>query len=261
MTKRYNFNVRVASPHELLKIPTDHSNRESYIEGMALCRKTIAERTHPEKLDDLFANDPDSLRTYTQMSRFYEVDLKYTPVLQGLSREKGRKTTKKLARATMARSEAFTGLILEALPHHVRLSVHASTGAVKLSFPLVPQGLDGGSVLRVPWMSSIAVTVDGKFESVFSGDVRETHDLVYKDDLPWCFRERHDHFNFANKDVILEHIYPRGLMIINDGEEESVTLATEDVDRVEALAKMQPVYVFGFDNFRDGRLIEDGLME
>jgi hypothetical protein len=254
MAKKYGLNVRISSPHELMGVPTVPLDKESYIEGLHNCRGQIEKHTKPELLDALFARDPDSLRTYTQMSRFYEIDLKYTPVMQGLSRMQGKKITKKLARATMARSEAFTGLVLRALPHHVRLSVHASTGAVKLSFPLVPQGLGQASVFRVPWMSSISVNVAGVFESVYSGDVRDTHDLVYKDGQPWCYRERHDLFNFVGKDIRTDHIYPRGLLVTSESGNESVTMADEDVERVKGLAKLQPVHVYGFSNFKEGLL-------
>ncbi|RGP61409.1 pyoverdine dityrosine biosynthesis [Fusarium longipes] len=254
MAKKYGLNVRISSPHELMGVPTVPLDKESYIEGLHNCRAQIEKYTKPELLDDLFARDPDSLRTYTQMSRFYEIDLKYTPIMQGLSRMQGKKITKKLARATMARSEAFTGLVLRALPHHVRLSVHASTGAVKLSFPLVPQGGSQASVFRVPWMSSISVNKAGEFESVYSGDVRDTHDLVFKDGQPWCYRERSDLFNFVGKDIVLDHIYPRGLLVTSEAGKESVTMADEDVERVKSLAQLQPVHVYGFSNLQEGLL-------
>ncbi|KAM0209990.1 hypothetical protein ACHAQD_009865 [Fusarium lateritium] len=254
MARNYGLNVRISSPHELMGVPTVPLDKESYIEGLHNCRGQIEKHTKPELLDALFARDPDSLRTYTQMSRFYEIDLKYTPIMQGLSRMQGKKITKKLARATMARSEAFTGLVLKALPHHVRLSVHASTGAVKLSFPLVPQGSSMASVFRVPWMSSISVNVAGQFESVYSGEVRDTHDLVYKDGQPWCYRERHDLFNFVGKDIVTDHIYPRGLLVTSESGNDSVTMADEDFERVKGLAKLQPVYVYGFSNLKEGLL-------
>ncbi|KAL6792253.1 Pyoverdine/dityrosine biosynthesis domain-containing protein, partial [Trichoderma sp. SZMC 28013] len=256
MAKTYGFNVRICSPHELLKLPNSVVNRESYIDGLVQCRSIINTRTKPELLDDLFARDPDSLRTYTQMSRFYEVDLKHTPVLKGKSRQQGKTITKRLARATMARSEAFTGLVLEALPNHVRLSVHASSGMVKLSFPLVPQGSDGASTFRVPWMSSIAVSVSGECQSVFSGDVRDTHDLVYKDGNPWCYRERHELFQFESNDIVLEHIFPRGLVVINNSDKAS-TMSVGDIAKARELQRLQPVYVFGFGNLTDGLLKED----
>ena len=85
MAKTYGFNVRISSPHELMGVPTVPLDKESYIEGLHNCRGQIEKHTKPELLDALFARDPDSLRTYTQMSRFYEIDLKYTPVMQGLS--------------------------------------------------------------------------------------------------------------------------------------------------------------------------------
>lgn len=190
------------------------------------------------------------------MSRFYEVDLKHTPILKNVSRSQGKIITKKLARATMARSEAFTGLVLEALPNHVRLSVHASSGAAKLSFPLVPQGSNEASVFRVPWMSSIAVNVAGEYQSVFSAHVRDTHELVYKDDKPWCYRERHPLFKFDSDDIVLEHIYPRGLSIINLSAKTSV-MSAADVEKARELRRLQPVYVFGFGNLADGLLQED----
>ncbi|QKX57701.1 uncharacterized protein TRUGW13939_04819 [Talaromyces rugulosus] len=256
MAKSYNFNVRICSPHELLKLPNSVVDRKSYIDGLVQCRSIINKRTKPEKLEELFKRDPDSLRTYSQMSRFYEVDLKHTPVLKNLNRTQGKVVTKKLARATMARSEAFTGLVLEALPNHVRLSVHASSGTVKLSFPLVPQGSNKASMFRVPWMSSIAVNVAGECQSVFSADVRDTHDLIYKNDKPWCYRERHPLFQFDSDNVVLEHIYPRGLAIINLSAKTSV-MSAADVEKARELRRLQPVYVFDFGNLTDGLLEEE----
>lgn len=259
MVKTYGFNIRISSPHELLSLPTSVFNKESYIDGLVMCRTKINTRTKPELLDALFARDPDSLRTYSQMSRFYEVDLKHTPLLTGVNRSQAKIITKKLARATMARSEAFTGLVLEALPNHVRLSVHASSGAVKLSFPLVPQGTNGASVFRVPWMSSIAVTVTGECQSVVSGAVCDTHDLVYKNGQPWCYRERHELFEFEGDGIVLDHLYPRGLVIINNSTRNSA-MGGEDIERAIGLRTLQPVYVFGFSNLVDGLLKENLLL-
>ena len=189
----FDSNVQIVHAQELFRLVDDKKplNKEYFLETINQCHEQIDSKfAHPDDMvRKLIREDLDSLRTYQQMSKYLEEDLRYS-VFNGLTSSKTHRLAKVLARKVMARSEAFGKIVREARPHHVRLSVHASSGAQKLSFPLVPQA--DGKVLRVPWMSTIAINQNGESLTVRSQDVKSTHDLVYKYGRPWCYVERRE---------------------------------------------------------------------
>ena len=183
--------IKIVHAMELLNLvpETQSLSKQAFVDSVSACHQIIdSQFAQPDDMvKDLIDKDPDSLRTYQQMIRYLSEDLRHT-TFRGFTTSKINRKVKPLARRVMARSEAFGKIIREARPNHVRLSVHASSGAAKLSFPLIPQ--PDGALLRVPWMSSIAVTLQGKYLTVRSRDVEDTHYLVHKDGRPWCYMER-----------------------------------------------------------------------
>lgn len=111
----------------------------------------------------------------------------------------------------MFTSKAYAKLIREVYPDYVRLSIHPSSGATKLSMPLIPQP-SGFSMS--PWNCAIAVSARGTFRTAHVSDLRETHDLVLKKGTTYCFRERSDLFRW-DVNVEMEHGYDGVLVIRN----------------------------------------------
>ena len=146
--------------------------------------------------------------------------------------------------------QTFAAAIENKCRGHVRLSIHPSVGQTKLSVPLIPQ--PDGTVMT-PWHSSIAVGVDGSFKTVHAGDVRDTHELIYRNGRPHHFREKSDLYDFGDLKVEFDQLYPCGLIIRPAPEMESKpSLRDFDVKRIRKLAEVQsPVILRGFADTTD----------
>ena len=75
--------------------------------------------------------------------------------------------------------------------------------------PLIPQP---DSFSMSPWHCSVAVNVDGTFQTAHVGVLRETHDLVLRNGIPYHYRERSDLWNWE-AEVEFEHLYSGGLVV------------------------------------------------
>lgn len=150
--------------------------------------------------------------------------------------------------------QAFAAAVEAKCGDYVRLSIHPSTGQTKLSVPLIPPPPGGHSM--TPWHSSVAVGVDGSFRTVHAADVRETHDLIYRDGRPYCFREKSPLYDFGELQVEFQHLYPSGL-IIRPAARTGPAPSYRDVDakKVRKLAEVQsPVVLRGFADTTDREL-------
>ncbi|EFQ36191.1 pyoverdine/dityrosine biosynthesis protein [Colletotrichum graminicola M1.001] len=225
--------------------------KETYMELVAESRATLeAQFGDPDKdVRAMIDTDNDTLMTYRGFIRFLETDLRNSPVAaHAKSGHKYRKVVKEVAMKMMMRAESFTKIILATCPDHVRLSIHPSSGAVKLSMPLLEEKHNPDGFPRTPWDSSIAVSLDGGYRSLHAKDVRDTHDLVMKDGRPWCFREKSELFDLG-KDVEIEHLYPTGIEVRPRADhEEDVKLDEAAREKLVKLAKLQPVNIVGFEN-------------
>lgn len=99
-----------------------------------------------------------------------------------------------------------------------------------------------------PWHSAIVVGIDGSFRTVHAADVRDTHDLIFKNGLPHHFREKSDLWDLANIKVDFEHLYPCGL-VIRPAPELTVQPSIREVDgaKFRKLAEANsPVILRGF---------------
>jgi pyoverdine/dityrosine biosynthesis protein Dit1 len=89
--------------------------------------------------------DEDTMLTYCGFIRFLRTDLRHSSVAAHVKgSNEYRRVTKDVAMGMMTRAESFTKIILAKRGNYVRLSVHPSSGAVKLSIPLVPQRGENG---------------------------------------------------------------------------------------------------------------------
>lgn len=239
------------------------------------CRDTLLAdygRTE-EEVREMMREDSDTLLTYCGFIRFLESDLKHSEVAKtATSGQKFRKCVKKVAINMMIRAEvrstkngsrlthsthhfqSFTKLLQAKCPDYVRLSIHPSTGAVKLSVPLIITG--SGEFPRTPWHSSVALGLDGSYSTVHSRDVRDTHTLVPRDDedsTPHYFRQKSELWDWDDEEVIFAPQYPNKLIVrpsraIKAG---TKTLSTVQISKLQALVAAHsagPVVVEGFTN-------------
>ncbi|TVY73421.1 Spore wall maturation protein DIT1 [Lachnellula suecica] len=164
--------------------------KEEYLQTVGGVRETLVERfLDPTFIaTDAIEEDRDINLTYCGYLKFLAKDLKYSPVTAGvIGKNEYRRAVKRVAQDMIIRGKAFAAAIDWALPDHVRLSIHRSTGLNKLSFPLVPQ-INHFSM--TPWHCCIAVTAKGEFRTAHKTALVDTHDLVEHEGRPSYFRDR-----------------------------------------------------------------------
>lgn len=163
--------------------------------------------------DEAIKNDNDTCLTYRGYIKFLTKDLAHQEDTQALSKRGRQAQIAQIARQMIVRGKMFAAAIRANRKDYVRLSIHESAGEKKLSVSLIPQRR--GALGYTPWHASVAIGLDGSYRTVHAEDVRETHDLVYKNGKPYYFREKSELFDWAQDGVSVkfEHLYPCGLII------------------------------------------------
>ncbi|KAI3322286.1 Pyoverdine/dityrosine biosynthesis protein-domain-containing protein [Xylariaceae sp. AK1471] len=232
-----------------------------YLSLVQKCREELLAsygRTE-EEVRQMMKDDPDTLLTYCGFIRFLESDLKFSSITadaKAMSGHKYRKTVKKVAIQMMIRAESFTKLLQARCPEYVRLSIHPSTGSVKLSFPLIIQ--ESGEFPRSPWHSSLALAVNGSYSTVHSKDMRESHDLITRDGRGYYFREKSDLWD-SDDEIAYEPRYPNQLIVKPSRAEIFGTkvLTAQQLEKLAALKVAHtagPVIAVGFASMIHSRL-------
>ncbi|KAJ2998446.1 hypothetical protein NUW58_g319 [Xylaria curta] len=233
-------------------------DKELYLSLSQKCREELLAsygRTE-EEVRQMMKDDPDTLLTYCGFIRFLERDLKFSPITadsKAMSGHKYRKTVKKVAIQMMIRAESFTKLLQAHYSDYVRLSIHPSTGSVKLSFPLIIQ--ESGDFPRSPWHSSLALAVNGSYSTVHSKDVAESHDLITRDGRGYYFREKSDLWD-QDDEIVYEPRYPNQLIVKPSSAAMFGTkmLTVQQLEKLAALRAAHtagPVIARGFANAFD----------
>lgn len=231
----------------------ENTTRETYLTSTGRCRQELETRFSPseEKVSNLIKTDKDTSLTYCGMVKFLESEMETSPTLAGQARSAKIRAYKKIAKKMMQRSEAFTTAIRTLRPLDVRLSMHPSSGAVKLSIPLIPTL--NGNFQKSPWHSCIAVGLDGGYRCVHVEDVRDSHDLIYRHGRPYFYRERSPLFEWRAGQVEFEPSYLRNTLV---RPRESIEGVNGDLENLNSLASVQPtVTVKEFVRFPGGRVI------
>ena len=163
--------------------------------------------------DEAIKTDNDTCLTYRGYIKFLTKDLAHQEDTKSLSKRARQTQIAQTARQMIVRGKMFAAAIRANRKDYVRLSIHESAGEKKLSVSLIPQAR--GSLGFTPWHASVAIGLDGSYRTVHAEDVRDTHDLIYKNGQPYFFRERSDLFDWAadGLSVKFEHLYPCGLII------------------------------------------------
>ncbi|KAL5693607.1 hypothetical protein EMGR_004612 [Emarellia grisea] len=205
---------------ELLEHPwiplTSAEQAKSYYLAHAQClRRELMYRFEDRSFDADAAirSDNDTCLTYRGYIKFLTKDLAPQMDTQYTSKKARAAHIAQIARSMIVRGKMFAAAIKANRADYVRLSIHESNGARKLSISLVPQVR--GVLGYTPWHSSIAVDADGTLRAVHAEDVRETHELVYKNGQPYYFREKSKLFDWVEDGlrVKFEPLYPCGLII------------------------------------------------
>jgi hypothetical protein len=183
--------------------------------------------------------------TYKGYLKFLSEDMRYQPQMEGLTGKRYKGAIEAVAQKMIINGHAFARAVEHKFGDCIRLSIHASSGKTKLSVPLIPQ--DPTNIGRTPWHSCIAVGIDGSFQTVHSADVRDTHELVYRDGRPYFFREKNELYNWAPLEVEFEHLYPQGLVVRPKLGSTQPSLRDVNMQKVRGLSQVQsPVILRGF---------------
>ncbi|OGE57323.1 hypothetical protein PENARI_c002G09864 [Penicillium arizonense] len=163
--------------------------------------------------DVAIKTDNDTCLTYRGYIKFLTKDLAHQDESKFASKRARQTQIAKTARQMIIRGKMFAAAIKANRKDYVRLSIHESAGEKKLSVSLVPQLR--GALGYTPWHASVAVGLDGSYRTVHAEDVRDTHDVVYKNGQPYYFREKSQLFDWTadGLSVKFEHLYPCGLVI------------------------------------------------
>ncbi|KAF2464540.1 uncharacterized protein BDR25DRAFT_271517 [Lindgomyces ingoldianus] len=162
----------------------------SYVANATNFRRFILNKFGKDDLDvdHLIAVDEDTRLTYQGYRRFLMSDLRHIFTL-GADRTSNayKRETKYLAKQMLVRGYAFAGAIKHNFPHHLRLSIHQSTGEHKVSMSL----LNTKTGFTTPWHCSVALMADGEWMSAPMGDFKENPRMKIVDEngRPSYFRE------------------------------------------------------------------------
>ncbi|KAM0243076.1 hypothetical protein ACHAP5_006957 [Fusarium lateritium] len=190
----------------------------------------------------------DQCMTYRGYIKFLETDLETVyPVNESRSKSKYKRGIEYIAKQMMARGDAFANAVRHRYPDHVRLSIHPSTGASKLSISLLPTD----QLYTTPWHCSVALRLDGTIKTgMRSGfDNDESLELIYDNGQPSYYREKSSLFSWAEDKggVIVDPMYPAGLMIRPVNGPGTLTIDDIDTKKVRALSEINsPVVLKGF---------------
>ncbi|KAF5012480.1 hypothetical protein FDECE_1470 [Fusarium decemcellulare] len=187
--------------------------------------------------------------TYRGYIKFLQTDLETVyPLSDDRSKSRYKRGTEYIAKQMMARGDAFASAVRSKFPDHVRLSIHPSTGAVKLSISLLPTD----SIYTTPWHCSVAFKLDGTIatgmRSQFDND--ETLELVYDNGRPSYYREKSPLLSWAEDKggIVVDPIYPAGLTIRPAKGPGALTIDDIDAKKVRSLSEINsPIVLRGFD--------------
>lgn len=254
--KRGFKNLRLQRVMEIIGLTYQRPlTRETYMSLTSKSRATLLAK-YGKSDDDIrrmIESDQDTLTTYRGFIRFLESDLKYTTVAtRACSGSQYRKGVKAIAKAMMIRAESFTKLLQDHCPDCVRLSIHPSSGAAKLSVPLILQ--PNNEFPKTPWHCTVAMDLHGSYRTVHAKDVRHTHNLIHIDGKPYYYREKSEIWDWDQScggEAVFEPQYPNGLLVQPSGDRDtSPCLDSDRIQKLQRLAKLYqgPVHIAGFSN-------------
>ncbi|KAJ6155793.1 hypothetical protein N7470_006359 [Penicillium chermesinum] len=163
--------------------------------------------------DEAIKTDNDTCLTYRGYIKFLTKDLAHQELGSQQSKRSRNAHIGQTARQMIIRGKAFAAAIRANRKDYVRLSIHESAGEKKLSVSLIPQAR--GALGFTPWHASVAIGADGVYRTAHAEDVRDTHELIYKNGQPYYYREKSEIFDWKadGLSVEFEHLYPCGVII------------------------------------------------
>ncbi|KAJ3492999.1 hypothetical protein NLG97_g5015 [Lecanicillium saksenae] len=191
--------------------------------------------------------------TYRGYIKFLETDLQHVyPIGENRSKTKFKRGIETIAREMMARGDAFASAVRKRYSDYVRLSIHPSTGATKLSISLLPTT----TMYTTPWHCSVAYLLDGTVQTGMRSELEkdEKFEIVYENGRPSYFREKSELFSWAEEKggIDCKPIYPSGWMITPKNGKKALSMQDVDAKKVRSLAEHNsPIVMRGFAKTTD----------
>ena len=143
-------------------------------------------------------------------------------------------------------SKCFADLIEASFPAAIRLSIHASNSASKISINILPN--TPASVPMTPWHSCMVCKVDGSFLPT-TRDQLESFPIslepVYHEGRLWNYREKSSLYDWGNLEVSFKPLYPGGLRVT--AVQENTLFSLVDMQKIRHLAEQNaPVILRNF---------------
>ncbi|KAF2171433.1 hypothetical protein M409DRAFT_63711 [Zasmidium cellare ATCC 36951] len=185
-------NIEFSRIRDLVKFPgPENLNEITYVASATNFRRYLLNEFGNDNIDidHEIETNADTMLTYLGYRRFLVSDLQYIfPLSEDRSKTNYKKNVKFLAKQMLIRGYAFAGAVKAAYPHHLRLSIHQSTGEHKISLSL----LNTKSGFTTPWHCCVAQMPDGEWLSAPKGDFEKDDrlEVVYENGVPSFFREK-----------------------------------------------------------------------
>ncbi|KAK2798374.1 hypothetical protein FQN51_007774 [Onygenales sp. PD_10] len=223
-------------------------SKDQYLRDASWFRTQLHERNIPENFDvsAQILQDLDTTLTYRGYIKFLEKDLDDGTVHDAsISKRQIKKRHEETARNMIVRGKSFAIAIAKGFAKSIRLSIHPSTEATKISIAITPQS---EGVVMTPWHSSLVRSVDGSIRMAHAGSVPAlTHELIFEHGRPSYFREKSPLYDWGDVDVDFQYTYPSGIVISPRNKNTGQHIARVDMAKVKALAELcSPVVLKGF---------------
>jgi pyoverdine/dityrosine biosynthesis protein Dit1 len=177
---------------DLLGNKGDFKDKEYYLTHASSIRAELMERFGDPAFEADMANKStaDMHLTHKKYLEFVADDLRFNEDHLKLDEEGKKANLANTAKQMMARWKAFSAALASVPTEYVRLSIHDSSGADKLSMALIPQR-EKGALGATPWHSTLIVASDGNFEQLLRGKVdEEKYEIVERYGRPYFWREK-----------------------------------------------------------------------
>ncbi|OAA69645.1 Pyoverdine biosynthesis [Cordyceps fumosorosea ARSEF 2679] len=243
-------NVKFCRLRDLVSIDLpDELDEITYVSNATNFRRALLNTfSRPDWNWKEVSQSEDVCLTYRGYIRFLETDLAHVyPVGEGRSKSKYKRGLETIAREMIARGDAFANAVRKRYGDYVRLSIHPSTGATKLSISLLPTN----SIYTTPWHCSVAYMLDGTIQTGMRSELEQDDklELVHENGRPSYFREKSDLFSWGEDKggIDCAPIYPSGWMITAKKGKKALSMRDVDAKKVRALAEHNsPVIIRGF---------------
>ncbi|KAF4961576.1 hypothetical protein FGADI_200 [Fusarium gaditjirri] len=176
---------------DLVDLPLPAEMHEiAYVANATNFRRALLNRFGKDDIDidKEIEKDPDTKMTYLGYRRFLESDLKHIfPVGNGRTANAYRRDVRYLAKQMLIRGYAFAAAVKHGFPNHLRLSIHHSTGANKVSMCL----LNTKTGFTTPWHCCVALAATGEWTSAPKGEYLKDPNMkiIHENDRPSYFQE------------------------------------------------------------------------